>query len=102
MIVKSRMAYALSVGLIVVLVGVAIACFIPTGHRRPSVQQAVSHRRIVLDPETSCGPVALSLISRYLGNPIKIAEFHQSTKAGKLGVCSISKFQNLPAASGIQ
>ena len=43
-----------------------------------------------LDPETSCGPVSLAVVSEYLGRPVPIATFHEATSAGELEVCSMA------------
>lgn len=42
------------------------------------------------DPETSCGPASLAVVSEYLGRPIPIVVFHEAAGAGDLGVCSVA------------
>ena len=54
---------------------------------RPGSLPPDQHRGII--PEASCGPVGLSLVSRYLGHPISIEECHRATGAGEMGLCSM-------------
>ncbi len=63
-----------------------------TAERRPA------HGERFIDPETSCGPVSLAVVSEYLGQPGTIARFHAATNAGELGVCSMKDL--LRAARG--
>ena len=45
------------------------------------------------DPQTSCGPVALAEAADILGSPVSIAQFHEATRAGEAGACSMADLQ---------
>ncbi len=74
----------------VVVVTVALCYSATSGFRRESQTKHRSIGRWDVDPDTSCGPVSLAVVSHYLGRPVPIAAFHEATGAGALGVCSIS------------
>lgn len=69
------------------LVAAALVAFRPWPREARSTDAARLPRNI--DPTTSCGPVALAAVSQRLGRPGSIADFHRSTGAGNLGVCSL-------------
>jgi ABC-type bacteriocin/lantibiotic exporter with double-glycine peptidase domain len=48
------------------------------------------HSSRSIDPQTSCGPVSLAVVSRYLDRPVSISEYNADTHAGDLGVCSMA------------
>lgn len=54
---------------------------------------APARDRRYIDPATSCGPVALAVISRVLDRPGTIAAFHELTGSGELGVCSLADLE---------
>lgn len=58
--------------------------------RSPTKAEHRHDRPRQVDPETSCGPVSLAVVSHALGQPISIATFHKATQAGELGTCSMA------------
>jgi len=53
------------------------------------------------DPETSCGPVCLAVVSQYLEKPTSIEEFHYLTHAGDLGVCGFTELLHALSQKGL-
>lgn len=91
---------------IAILLIIAAGCFILSfalrsrSQRTSTVGRRPIHQRYV-DPDTSCGPVSLAVVSEYLGVPGTIAGFHTTTKAGSLGVCSMTDLRRAAREHGL-
>lgn len=69
--------------------GVSMGYLGLTARRVTPPAQVHNHVRDV-DPETSCGPVSLAVVSRLLGKTTPIARFHEDVGAGDLGYYSMT------------
>jgi len=74
----------------------AIACFgivlAAAIHSRNNMGRRHPHSHFIpasTDPDASCGPVSLSVVSHYFNSPVEIGVFNRLTNAGESGVCSM-------------
>ena len=82
--INARSIYFLIISLLICILVVRL---VPSpGRSRPGGRNVGSK----YDPETSCGPVSLAVVSQYLEKPSSVAEFHNLTHAGDLGVCTFT------------
>lgn len=90
--------YAASVLAVIGLAALLVASRLMS--RESGVEHALHSPRNV-DPNTSCGPVALAVVARVLDRPGTIANFHASTGSGNLGVCSLDDLERAIEAHGL-
>lgn len=59
--------------------------------RRQEIQEVKESRKNI-DPQTSCGPVCLALVTEALGkHEWSITQFHEKSRAGDIGMCSMGE-----------
>ena len=76
-----------TVAIVVLCTVVFTAALLVPRNQRPN---RALRRNPALDPQTSCGPVSLAIVTCYLGAPVPLRELHAETRAGEMGVCSMA------------